>query len=92
MGTNASFSFRTGDRLYVRYSVNGDENVWRSVFDTTYSPLSEYALSSALGQDIYASIRIPPDTNGINPEIVTQTATEDDIEYEVRDLMIETIG
>ena len=27
MDTNASFSFRVGGRLYVRYSVNGDENV-----------------------------------------------------------------
>ena len=44
MDTNASFSFRIGGRFYVRYSVNGDENVWKSAFDTTYSPPSEYAL------------------------------------------------
>ena len=44
MDTNASFSFRIGGRFYVRYSVNGDEHVWRSAFDTTYSPPSEYAL------------------------------------------------
>jgi len=84
MDTNTSFSFRTG---------HDDENVWRSVFDTTYSPLSEYALSSALGQDMNASIRIPPNTNSINLEIiVAQTATKGGTEYEVRDLIIENIG
>ena len=44
MDTHASFSFRIGGRFYVRYSVNGDEHIWRSAFDTTYSPPSEYAL------------------------------------------------
>ena len=42
--------------------------------------------------DIHASIRIPPDTNSINLEIVAQTATEGDTVYKVGVLMIENIG
>lgn len=93
MDDNESYSgFQPGDRLVLSYSVNDEEQIWRSVFNTAYDPLTSFAFSaSSVGRDISATIPIPPRTYSIQLQIVAQTAVEGDAEYEVSNLKIERV-
>jgi len=82
-------NFRLSDRLAIRYSFNDADNIWKSVFDTTFLETGVFGLLNE--QRVSALISVPSSATSIKIEIEAETETEGNAEIQVSDIRIEEV-